>query len=63
MKLVRRLVISALNYNILFKAKHIPGKLNVISDKLSRLLIHDARTVAPWLDKNMAQILKERIYI
>ena len=28
MKLVRRLVLASLSYNILFKAKHIPGNNN-----------------------------------
>jgi hypothetical protein len=36
MRLVRRLVIAALTYNIVFRAKHIKGKTNVIADYLSR---------------------------
>lgn len=36
MKLVRRLVVAAMKNNILFKAKHIPGKQNVLADYLSR---------------------------
>jgi hypothetical protein len=31
MRLVRRLVIAALTYNIVFRAKHIKGKTNVIN--------------------------------
>lgn len=37
MKLVRRLVLQCLQWNILFKAEHIPGTLNVLADNLSRL--------------------------
>ena len=35
-KLIRRLVIQALRFNIFFSARHIPGLRNVIADKLSR---------------------------
>jgi hypothetical protein len=35
MGLIRRLVCAALKYNIVFKAKHGPGKLNVVSDAVS----------------------------
>ena len=35
MRLVRRLVVTALKFNVYFKSKHIPGKNNVIADKLS----------------------------
>ena len=35
MVLVRRLVIQSLKYNILFKAEHLPGIRNDLSDKLS----------------------------
>ena len=37
MKLIRRLVIQALRFNIFFSPRHIPGLRNVIADKLSRL--------------------------
>ena len=49
MVLVRELVMSCLKYNILFKAKHIPGKTNIVADLLSRLQVLKARQVAPWL--------------
>ena len=52
MVLVRRLVLSALKFNILFKAKHIPGKHNNIADRLSRFQVNEARRLAPWLAKN-----------
>lgn len=50
MRLVRRLVLSALKYNIWFKSKHIPGASNIIADLLSRLQFQKARQKAPWLD-------------
>ena len=49
MVLVRRLVLCALKFNVLFKAKHIPGRQNVIADKLSRFQVAEARRAAPWL--------------
>lgn len=36
MKLVRRLVLATLKWNIYFRAKHIPGKHNTTADRLSR---------------------------
>ena len=50
MKLVRRLVLACLKYNVLFRCRHVPGYENVIADHLSRLQIGKARNVAPWLD-------------
>lgn len=35
MKLVRRLVLATLKWNIHFRAKHIFGKQNIIADRLS----------------------------
>jgi hypothetical protein len=49
MKLVRRLVLAALKYNIFFRAKHIPGKHNIVCDLLSRFSFQKARSVSPWL--------------
>ncbi|KAK3099735.1 hypothetical protein FSP39_008685 [Pinctada imbricata] len=49
MRLIRRLVLCALQYNIVFRAKHIAGKLNVIADNLSRFKFQEAKTLAPWL--------------
>ena len=51
MSLVRRLVLASLKYNVYFRAKHIPGKHNVICDLLSRFYLQKARVLAPWLDK------------
>jgi hypothetical protein len=50
MKLVHRLVLSALKYNIQFRSKHIPGKTNIVCDHLSRLSFQEAFQIAPWLN-------------
>ena len=47
MKLVRRLVLSLLSNNIMFRAKHIPGYKNVLADHLSRLKIDNFRRLCP----------------
>ena len=49
MQLVRELVLTAMSFNIHFKAKHIPGKTNIIADKLSRFQNQEARQLAPHL--------------
>ena len=56
MVLVRRLVSSALKFNIQFKAEHIYGYTNVVADKLSRLKFQEARNYAPWLDPDQTVI-------
>jgi hypothetical protein len=47
-----RLVLAALKHNIHFKAKHIPGKTNVIYDLLSRFSFQEAHHIVPWLNAN-----------
>ncbi len=47
MKLVRKLTLVASIHNFNYAAKHVPGKLNEISDALSRLQIHRFRMLAP----------------
>ena len=56
MKLIRRLVIQGLRFNIFFSARHIPGLGNVIADKLSRLQMVEFRRVAPYMDKERTVI-------
>ena len=51
MHLVRRLVLACLRFNILFKAEHIPGKLNILPDLLSRLQVEKFRALAPHMDQ------------
>ena len=47
MYLIRKLVLLTLQYNILFRAEHLPGKTNVLSDSLSRLQITKFKTLKP----------------
>ena len=56
MSLVRSLVVSTLTHNILFAAKHIPGKSNTIADLLSRSQVGQAQAKAPWLDTSQHQV-------
>jgi hypothetical protein len=49
MKLVRRLVLATLKHNILFKACHVPGKLNFVADILSRFRFQEAFQCLPTL--------------
>ena len=51
MKLVRRLVLACMQYNILIQAKHIPGKTNILPDLLSRLQVKQFQQLAPHMDK------------
>lgn len=50
MKLIRFLVLKALKYNILFRAKHIRGVDNIMADCLSRLDLQGFRRRATQLD-------------
>ena len=56
MRLIRRLVLCTLSYNIVFRAKHIARKSNIVADKLSRFHFQKARQVAPWLHLTPAEI-------
>ena len=47
MVLVRRLVVQSLKYNIMFKAEHLPGIQNNLSDKLSRQQITEFLRLFP----------------
>ena len=47
MVFVRKLVSICLHYNIVFKAKHIPGVHKKLVDALSRLLVHNCTRLAP----------------
>lgn len=63
MKLIRRLVVSALTNNIYFRAKHIPGKQNVVADRLSRLQFQEAFQIAPWLNPVPSQLADHLLQI
>ena len=42
-----KLVLICLEYNILFKPKHIPGTQNILADSLSRLQVQTFKQLAP----------------
>lgn len=50
MKLVRRMVLACMQFNILIHAKHIPGKTNTLPDLLSRLQVKQFQRLAPHMD-------------
>ena len=56
MALVRRFVLLAMKYNVLFKACYIPGRLNGISDSLSRFQMHRFWKLAPDADRVMTPL-------
>ena len=66
MSLVRPLVLTCLRHNILFRAEHIPGKLNIEADLLSRLKVKEFKEVAtrarPEPDKIPANLLPEALF-
>ncbi|KAM8939578.1 uncharacterized protein RCH25_053265 [Pelodytes ibericus] len=50
-RLLRRFVLLCMELNISFRAKHVPGHLNVIADALSRFQWERFRAEAPGADK------------
>ena len=63
MRLIRRLVVVAMKSNILFKARHIPGKHNVLADHLSRFKFQEAENFAPWLDQHPTTVPDHLLFI
>ena len=63
MSLLRRLVVSALRNNIMFRAKHIQGKTNVVADHLSRFQFQKAKLIAPWLSQQQTVVPTNLLYI
>ena len=47
MSFVRKLVLSCLKHNILFRARHVPGIHNNLADSLSRLQIQRFQQLTP----------------
>ena len=47
MVFVCQLVMACLNFNILFRARHVPGVKNVLADSLSQLQVFQFRRLAP----------------
>ncbi|MCP3889262.1 MAG: hypothetical protein GY702_10365 [Desulfobulbaceae bacterium] len=56
MSMLRKMVVQAMQHNIVFTACHIPGASNTLADALSRLQLHKARQVAPWLHSSPDQV-------
>lgn len=56
MRLIRRLVLASMKWNVIFRSKHIKGETNVVADLLSRSQFQKAQKVAPWLSPNPADI-------
>ena len=57
MRLVRRLVVAAMRFNIVFRSEHIIGKTNMVADCLSRFKFQEARMRAPYLAQFPCAIL------
>jgi hypothetical protein len=56
MTLLRKFVIICMKYNIFIRAKHIPGKLNVIADFLSRSQVSEAKQINHFLEAQKTQV-------
>lgn len=56
MKLVRRLVVQALIFNVRFEPVHIPCLKNILADKLSRFQITEFRKLASHMDNTQTDI-------
>lgn len=56
MALLRRLVLLTLQYNLLIKAQHIPGKVNQIADSLSRGDFQRFRNLCPAAEPKKTEI-------
>ena len=55
MCLVRQLMFACLLYNICFRAKHIPGKNNIVADSISQLQVERARGIQSSLEDQPTQ--------
>ena len=61
LSLLRRLVLNCLKYNIVFRAKHVPGIENNLADNLSRCKFQAARLLRPTLQTNQSSILRHQL--
>ena len=61
MRLIRRLVVQSLRFNICFKRQHIPGILNVLADHLSRLLVDTFRRLVSHMNHQPTSIPYHRL--
>lgn len=55
-RLVRRLVLATLKHSILFKACHVPGKLNLAADHLSSFRFQEALQCLPTLSTILTKL-------
>ena len=51
MILARHLVLTTLTYNILFRARHIPGVHNAVADCILRFQVEQLKKISPGADK------------
>ena len=63
MVLLRRLTLTCLKYNILYRAVHIQGKQNVLPDLLSRQQVDKFKALAPRADRKPTPIPTLPTYI
>ena len=63
MFLVRRYVLCCMRNNLLIKAVHVPGKLNILPDLLSRLQVSRFHTLAPWMDTQPTTVPQHLLHI
>ena len=61
MVLVRAFTLQCLKLNIVFRAEHVPGSKNLITDSLSRLQMEKFRQLAPNADKH-PQIVPDQLW-
>lgn len=63
MKLMKRLMVTSLKYNISFHAEHIPGLLNNAADLLSRLQVQQFKVQFPVMDKDCTKIPQASLHL
>lgn len=63
MKLVRRLVLCAMKHNILFRCRHLSGRLNTLADSLSRFKFQEAFLLGPHLAQMPVPVPRELMKI
>ena len=56
MIIVRLIVLTCMQYNIYIRSEHLPGKLNILPDLLSRNQVLRARQLFPFMDQFPVQV-------
>ena len=51
MALMRHIVFTCMRFNILIKSSHLPGKMNILPDKISRGQVKEVLEMAPYLER------------